>query len=338
MLETVADNSAPKPRCVSYAAAYNSSLAAADTGSLSSAMGNSNSHANGPQNAHGPTPLPTPNSTLPASTHTPSAAAARRPSPQTRTASSTGRPYKQKKRSIELPDLQAISLTPQRVPSALPSAPINIPNAAGRPPRDPPPRLVSDADMLQAGPSSVVVAAPPPLLPARVGSNASFTRKTKEKNLKKKSYKQHIVRSYLPSGVPTAHDGIVNVTTTATQNNENGADADQNVPVLVVWRAGANNKVLVTGTYEPTPWENKTELEYEHISKTYKTVINVAPAAYHLKFIVDDVWRCSDDLPTATDGAGHLVNYIDVRRRGEEIKEWGKDWWGVGTEDEEDQG
>ena len=73
-------------------------------------------------------------------------------------------------------------------------------------------------------------------------------------------------------------------------------------------------------------------------SKCFKTVILVAPAAYHLKFIVDDVWRCSDDLPTATDGAGHLVNYIDVRRRGEEIKEWGKDWWGVGTEDEEDQG
>lgn len=67
-------------------------------------------------------------------------------------------------------------------------------------------------------------------------------------------------------------------------------------------------------------------------------MILVAPAAYHLKFIVDDVWRCSDDLPTATDGAGHLVNYIDVRRRGEEIKEWGKDWWGVGTEDEEDLG
>ena len=73
-------------------------------------------------------------------------------------------------------------------------------------------------------------------------------------------------------------------------------------------------------------------------SKCFKTVIHVAPAAYHLKFIVDDVWRCSDDLPTATDGAGHLVNYIDVRRRGEEIKEWGKDWWGVGTEDEEGLG
>lgn len=77
---------------------------------------------------------------------------------------------------------------------------------------------------------------------------------------------------------------------------------------------------------------------YRAGSKCFKTVIHVSPAAYHLKFIVDDVWRCSDDLPTATDGAGHLVNYIDVRRRGEEIKEWGKDWWGVGTEDEEDLG
>jgi hypothetical protein len=70
----------------------------------------------------------------------------------------------------------------------------------------------------------------------------------------------------------------------------------------------------------------------------WSTQVQVAPAAYHIKFLVDGVWKTSDALPLATDTGGRLVNYIDVRTKGPEIKEWGKDWWGVGTEDEEDQG
>jgi hypothetical protein len=70
----------------------------------------------------------------------------------------------------------------------------------------------------------------------------------------------------------------------------------------------------------------------------WSTQVQVSPAAYHIKFLVDGVWKTSDALPLATDSGGRLVNYIDVRTKGPEIKEWGKDWWGVGTEDEEDQG
>jgi hypothetical protein len=72
--------------------------------------------------------------------------------------------------------------------------------------------------------------------------------------------------------------------------------------------------------------------------RMWSTQVQVAPAAYHIKFLVDGVWKTSDALPLATDSGGRLVNYIDVRTKGPEIKEWGKDWWGVGTEDEEDQG
>jgi hypothetical protein len=68
------------------------------------------------------------------------------------------------------------------------------------------------------------------------------------------------------------------------------------------------------------------------------TQVEVAPAAYHIKFLVDGVWKTSDALPLATDSGGRLVNYIDVRTKGPEIKEWGRDWWGVGTEEEEEQG
>lgn len=70
----------------------------------------------------------------------------------------------------------------------------------------------------------------------------------------------------------------------------------------------------------------------------WSTTVEVSSAAYHIKFLVDGVWKTSDALPLATDSGGRLVNYIDVRTKGPEIKEWGRDWWGVGTEEEEEQG
>ena len=33
---------------------------------------------------------------------------------------------------------------------------------------------------------------------------------------------------------------------------------------------------------------------------------------HHLKYVVDDEWKCSEDLPTTSDPDGNLVNYIEV--------------------------
>lgn len=214
------------------------------------------------------------------------------------TSASTNRPLKQKKASLDFPGLNSHAgqlTTSQRVPSTIPSAPIPIPNVYGRP-REPPPRIVNDSDADLAGvPSPAPVAQQqhhhqqekhhqqiPPTLPpihggvttpnsqappvptrdapanSRTPSTASFTRRRVEReqqHRRKKPYRQHTVRSNLPSGVPTAHDGIVNVVV-------GEAEEAERVPVLVTWRA-PGKKVLVTGTYEPTPWENKTELDYE---------------------------------------------------------------------------
>jgi 5'-AMP-activated protein kinase regulatory beta subunit len=49
------------------------------------------------------------------------------------------------------------------------------------------------------------------------------------------------------------------------------------------------------------------------------------PGQYRLKFIVDDSWRCSKQISTATDDDGTLVNWIEVEapKSEEEIKaEW----------------
>jgi 5'-AMP-activated protein kinase regulatory beta subunit len=42
------------------------------------------------------------------------------------------------------------------------------------------------------------------------------------------------------------------------------------------------------------------------------TVIDMPPGRHTVRFVVDDQWKCSDNLPTASDADGNLVNYIEV--------------------------
>jgi 5'-AMP-activated protein kinase regulatory beta subunit len=42
------------------------------------------------------------------------------------------------------------------------------------------------------------------------------------------------------------------------------------------------------------------------------------PGTHRLKFIVDDEWKCSNDMETATDPDGNLVNYLQVLDEDEE--------------------
>lgn len=51
-------------------------------------------------------------------------------------------------------------------------------------------------------------------------------------------------------------------------------------------------------------------------------MLNLPPGTHRLKFIVDDHWRCSNDLQTATDGDGNLVNWLEVEPH--ETEEGGK--------------
>jgi hypothetical protein len=40
--------------------------------------------------------------------------------------------------------------------------------------------------------------------------------------------------------------------------------------------------------------------------------LNLPPGTHRFKFIVDDEWRCSNDLDSAPDDAGNMVNYLEV--------------------------
>ena len=41
-------------------------------------------------------------------------------------------------------------------------------------------------------------------------------------------------------------------------------------------------------------------------------MLELPPGTHRLKFIVDDEWKCSNEMETATDPDGNLVNYLQV--------------------------
>ncbi|CAG8442650.1 6769_t:CDS:2 [Ambispora gerdemannii] len=79
------------------------------------------------------------------------------------------------------------------------------------------------------------------------------------------------------------------------------------IPTIITWSQGGNN-VFVTGSFNN--WNKNIRLCKS--SNDFTTVISLPSGTHKLKFIVDDEWKCSNDLEIATDPDGNLVNYVEV--------------------------
>lgn len=102
------------------------------------------------------------------------------------------------------------------------------------------------------------------------------------------------------------------------------------MPIVITWRGGGK-EVFVTGTFA-NEWRSKILLKRSsgqssgsgatatagavrraNASKEEHTVVlHLPPGTHRMKFIVDDRWRVSRELPTASDGDGNLVNYLEI--------------------------
>ncbi|CAO1633931.1 unnamed protein product [Parajaminaea phylloscopi] len=104
------------------------------------------------------------------------------------------------------------------------------------------------------------------------------------------------------------------------------------MPIVLNWRGGGK-EVFVTGTFA-NEWRSKILLKRGlsssgqgsgHVSggpgsrkstgsskEEHSVVLHLPPGTHRLKFIVDDRWRVSRELPTASDGDGNLVNYLEI--------------------------
>ncbi|WVQ97490.1 hypothetical protein IAU59_004604 [Kwoniella sp. CBS 9459] len=107
-----------------------------------------------------------------------------------------------------------------------------------------------------------------------------------------------------------------------------------NVPIQ--WNGGGKT-VYVTGNFADN-WKGRIKLHRS--THDFNTILRLPPGQYRLKFIVDDSWRCSKQISTATDDDGTLVNWIEVEapKTDEEIKaEWAMDAKPAVKEEDDDE-
>lgn len=156
--------------------------------------------------------------------------------------------------------------------------------------------------------------------------------------------------STTPTVTPTAQRGFTSTSSNAGAVPLHGSQSSGAplMPIVLTWRGGGR-EVFVTGTFA-NEWRSKILLKrnssgiaasnstgsgsgflpsksggHQHSNSTgasavsskrgereHSCVLHLPPGTHRLKFIVDDRWRVSRHLATATDGDGNLVNYVEI--------------------------
>ncbi|KAI0058057.1 hypothetical protein BV25DRAFT_1909283 [Artomyces pyxidatus] len=241
------------------------------------------------------------------------------------------RSLRTKKKSLELPDLASLSLTPassslnspshsphphQRRPKA--SSPIPIPaqsaaaNANAQHPYQSYPRpsqlpsTTQMPDVLAQQQPSTHIPLFPPAQRYRSTPAPSFARlppitdhePEPEPEPDHQPFVAELVTSTIPLGLRQA---------------VRPAPDEPRDPVLVKvsWRGGGKNVLLARAGDEN--WKGRQSMEHDpEDPDTFSTYVPLLPGTHHIKFLVDDAWRVAHDLPTAVDDDGSLANYVNV--------------------------
>ncbi|KAG9018096.1 hypothetical protein FRB90_012335 [Tulasnella sp. 427] len=112
-----------------------------------------------------------------------------------------------------------------------------------------------------------------------------------------------LVRSRLPTGLPR----LPAPTDAPTSDDEQEGMQE----ATITWR-GQAKEVYLSGTSDrDRPF--RVKMVHEPGSKsTFFATLRLPPGTHPLRFIVDDHYRCTDTLPTATDVDGTFINYIEI--------------------------
>ncbi|KAF5360570.1 hypothetical protein D9756_005064 [Leucocoprinus leucothites] len=132
-------------------------------------------------------------------------------------------------------------------------------------------------------------------------------------------FNREVVKSTIPIGLLTDADARLfeeeeNEETPILQQD---ADIDDSTlleptPVQITWRGGG--KVVVLARAGDDDWNGRQPMEREDPNtNVWTATIHLLPGTHHVRFLVDDQWRVSDELPTAVDDSGSLANYVSVQ-------------------------
>ncbi|KIK27509.1 carbohydrate-binding module family 48 protein [Pisolithus microcarpus 441] len=132
---------------------------------------------------------------------------------------------------------------------------------------------------------------------------------------------QETVHSTLPLVLPKAEEEML--ATNANSLDENGQcihnrptrppdESKEPICVKITWRGGGKSVALARAG--DNNWKGRQFMEPDDppADTTWSTWVSLMPGTHHIRFIVDDQWRISDDLPTAVDDeAPALPRHLD---------------------------
>ncbi|KAI8994162.1 5'-AMP-activated protein kinase beta subunit, interation domain-containing protein [Trametes punicea] len=222
------------------------------------------------------------------------------------------RSLRHRKRSLELPDLASLTLTPassspssvsphpaHRHPRA--SSPIPIPTSANPPPQTfrPQNNLPSAAriDRMRDGHSS-----------SRYKSSLTAFNSTR-------SFQSVVPDSPPRNNLPLRQEFVPEVVHStiplALVKAEEDAHKPEPVNYKITWRGAGKKVYLIRAGHDN--WQGRQQMEYDPQTETFWTVVPLLPGTHHFKFIVDDQIRLTNDYPRAVDDRdGTLANYVAV--------------------------
>ncbi|KAF8261798.1 hypothetical protein EI94DRAFT_760043 [Lactarius quietus] len=258
------------------------------------------------------------------------------------------RSLRTKKRSLELPDLASLSLTPApshlnspnhsprphfRRPKA--SSPIPIPsqspgtNGAGihYPSNPRPTQLPSTTQMpdvlVQQQPHTHIPLFPPAQRHRSTpnASTKSFTRPPQPAHLQPIRDVEPVpepdtkVVSFFPEMIhSTIPLGLAraDVPQPPTRNRLSPIDEPAHpVDMRISWRGGG--KTVFLARAGDANWKGRQLMERSPSEpEIFTTIVSLLPGTHHIKFIVDENWKLAQELPTAVDDDGSLANYVSV--------------------------
>ncbi|KZT73946.1 carbohydrate-binding module family 48 protein [Daedalea quercina L-15889] len=214
------------------------------------------------------------------------------------------RSLRQKKKSLELPDLASLALTPAS------SSPAGSPHGAYRRPTSPIPIPISAPIQPTFRPQNNLPSAAHLAFNGRNNSRyersymnvypstRSFISRPPEHSPPREEpprskFVPEIVHSTLPLALVKAEEELSN---------------PEPVQVKIVYR-GAGQSVILTRAGDDN-WQGRQPMQFDGQWFTY---VSLLPGTHHLKFIVDDQIRISEDYPQAVDDRdGSLANYVSV--------------------------
>ena len=85
---------------------------------------------------------------------------------------------------------------------------------------------------------------------------------------------------------------------------------DDRIPFKFEWKEGGN-KVTITGSFL-TNWTVYIDMVKNPETGFFEFNVNLTREVHQFKFIVDNVWKCSNNYPILNDGSGNFNNVIDL--------------------------